>query len=108
YPLLRDSCDTSLAERVSICRWPFHAQSKLDPYAGAEDNDLRNSRQPGAVAKNSTALSLHPIPGARGRSQRCGDGCAAFGYSDLMDIRANDRSRQLRNPFSSSESLDQR
>src|SRR5207249_43702 len=67
----------------------FHAQDQLHRYACPEGGDLRNSGQFGVVAKNSTALSLHSIPGARCRSQRCGDGSAALGHSDLMDLGTN-------------------
>src|SRR5438876_333216 len=85
-----------------------NAQNQLPAHACAEVGDLRNSGKPGAVAKNPPALSLHPLSGERHRSQHCGDGSAPFRDSDLMDLRANHRSQQARNSFSSSESLDKR
>src|SRR6266536_287471 len=85
-----------------------NAQDQFPAHARAEDGDLRNSGKPGVVAKNPPALSLHPLSGARHRSQHCGDGSAAFRDPDLVDVRANYRSRPPGNSFSPSKGVDKR
>ena len=39
-----------------------NAQDELHHHARAEDDDLRDGGEPGAVAEDSAALSLHSLP----------------------------------------------
>src|SRR5882724_5681436 len=60
------------------------------------------------TAANLAALSLHPLLGARSKSECSGDGGAAFRHADQMDFRANHRPRPSRNSLSSPEGVQQR
>src|SRR4030095_15856380 len=60
-----------------------NAQDQFNHHARAEEVDLRNRGEPGTVAEDFAALSLHSLSGAQPESKCCSDGGGACRDSDF-------------------------
>src|SRR5437764_12802585 len=62
----------------------WNAQNEFNHYAGAEDVDLRDGGEFGAVAANFAALSLHSLSRTQSESKRGRDGGAPLRNSNQV------------------------
>src|SRR5438093_13655805 len=63
-----------------------NAQDQLHHYVRAENGDFRDGGKPEAVAADSAALSLYPLPRTKPESKRRGNGRDALRHSHFLDF----------------------
>jgi len=66
-----------------------NAQNKLHHYVRTQNDDLRDGGELGAVAADSTPLSLYSLSRTKSQPERRRNGCDALRHPDFLDFGRN-------------------